>query len=394
MWQERADYGHFFYRIPNGESAADAYDRVSGFNESLWRQFGEDDFASVCVLVTHGLMSRVFLMKWYHFTVEYFEDLRNVDHCEFLIMRKEDNGKYTLDTKLRTWSDLRRDKALKNKERDPNATDEDTKLPRNKTFVVTRRWGGCPNGCSHTNHYKKRQDLDALRQRETERAAESSRSAASSTHPRRRRANLQLGLDPDEQEDNDQDGGTRKGSTTAANSTPKSPPVVAVAGTTRTVERILPPPSDDDPAISPITKSPQYTHLGRDFGASYSGHTSIAGSDSDSNDEEASRQRSTTISSLNDALHPDSRVHHDRHHSRTLSASSTGSMAHSGPGPFVNRLGDAPAMGMSDSENEPARQKMNGSGVNGCGKGDGKEEAEEDLDAAEAADRSIRGSVY
>jgi len=50
MWQERADYGHFFYRIPNGESAADAYDRISGFNESLWRQFGDDDFASVCVL--------------------------------------------------------------------------------------------------------------------------------------------------------------------------------------------------------------------------------------------------------------------------------------------------------------------------------------------------------
>ena len=65
MWQERADYGHFFYRIPDGESAADAYDRVSGFNESLWRQFGDDDFPSVCVLVTHGMMSRVFLMKWY-----------------------------------------------------------------------------------------------------------------------------------------------------------------------------------------------------------------------------------------------------------------------------------------------------------------------------------------
>ncbi|RAL67953.1 hypothetical protein DID88_008677 [Monilinia fructigena] len=94
MWQERADYGHFFYRIPNGESAADAYDRVSGFNESLWRQFGDDDFASVCVLVTHGLMSRIFLMKWYHFSVEYFEDLRNVNHCEFLIMRKSnDSGK-------------------------------------------------------------------------------------------------------------------------------------------------------------------------------------------------------------------------------------------------------------------------------------------------------------
>ena len=131
MWQERADYGHFFYRIPNGESAADAYDRVSGFNESLWRQFGEDDFASVCVLgmlpmrlpirpeleltsryaVTHGLMSRVFLMKWYHFTVEYFEDLRNVDHCEFLIMRKQDNGKFLLENNLRTWSELRRERS-------------------------------------------------------------------------------------------------------------------------------------------------------------------------------------------------------------------------------------------------------------------------------------------
>ncbi|KAL6400637.1 phosphoglycerate mutase family domain protein [Ilyonectria robusta] len=61
MWQERADYGHFFYRIPNGESAADAYDRVSGFNESLWRQFGEDDFASVCVLGKYPLPPCLFL---------------------------------------------------------------------------------------------------------------------------------------------------------------------------------------------------------------------------------------------------------------------------------------------------------------------------------------------
>jgi len=37
---------------------------VKWVNESLWRSFGEDDFPSVCVLVTHGLMTRVFLMKW------------------------------------------------------------------------------------------------------------------------------------------------------------------------------------------------------------------------------------------------------------------------------------------------------------------------------------------
>lgn len=112
MWKERANYGHFFYRIPNGESAADAYDRISGFNESLWRQFGEEDFASVCVLVTHGLMTRVFLMKWYHFSVEYFEDLRNVNHCEFVVMKlNPDSGKFILQNQLRTWSELRREEA-------------------------------------------------------------------------------------------------------------------------------------------------------------------------------------------------------------------------------------------------------------------------------------------
>ena len=136
MWQERADYGHFFYRIPNGESAADAYDRVSGFNESLWRSFGEDDFASVCVLVTHGLMTRVFLMKWYHFSVEYFEDLRNVNHCEFVVMKKnDDNGKFVLQNQLRTWSELRKERVA--------AAAPPSPVP------VRKRWGGSPDGCDH-----------------------------------------------------------------------------------------------------------------------------------------------------------------------------------------------------------------------------------------------------
>lgn len=129
MWQERARYGHFFYRIPNGESAADAYDRISGFNESLWRSFGEEDFASVCVLVTHGLMTRVFLMKWYHFSVEYFEDLRNVNHCEFVVMKlNQDTGKFALQNQLRTWSGLRREKA-------------EAVAPPESPIPVRKRWG-------------------------------------------------------------------------------------------------------------------------------------------------------------------------------------------------------------------------------------------------------------
>ncbi|KAJ5888118.1 Histidine phosphatase superfamily clade-1 [Penicillium taxi] len=150
MWMERADYGHFFYRIPNGESAADAYDRVSGFNESLWRLFGEDDFPSVAVLVTHGLMTRVFLMKWYHWSVEYFEDLRNIDHCEFVVMtHNSDNGKYKLQNKLRTWSDLRKERdSEKNRERETKGLGPAPATPTEQV-PIRRKWGGCPDGCTH-----------------------------------------------------------------------------------------------------------------------------------------------------------------------------------------------------------------------------------------------------
>lgn len=152
MWLERADYGHFFYRIPNGESAADAYDRVSGFNESLWRLFGENDFASVCVLVTHGLMTRIFLMKWYHWSVEYFEDLRNINHCEFVVMKlNPDNGKYVLQNQLRTWSELRKEKeAERQRERAAKGLAPATPLtPSDNSVPIRRTWGGCPDGCNH-----------------------------------------------------------------------------------------------------------------------------------------------------------------------------------------------------------------------------------------------------
>jgi broad specificity phosphatase PhoE len=143
MWKERAEYGHFFYRIPNGESAADAYDRVSGFNDSLWRRFEEPDFASVCILVTHGLMTRVFLMKWYHFSVEYFEDLRNVGHCEMTVLKRSDTGKFVLQNELRTWSALRRERAARGS---ISAGSPDQPIP------TRRRWGGCHDKCSDPRH--------------------------------------------------------------------------------------------------------------------------------------------------------------------------------------------------------------------------------------------------
>ncbi|GME85614.1 unnamed protein product [Ambrosiozyma monospora] len=110
MWNERAEYGHFFYRIPHGESAADVYDRCASFNETLFRQFNKANFPSVLVLVTHGIWARVFLTKWFRWSVEYFEDLQNVPHCKLIRMERQDehNQKYKLIDTLARWSDMKR----------------------------------------------------------------------------------------------------------------------------------------------------------------------------------------------------------------------------------------------------------------------------------------------
>src|SRR4051794_9715730 len=109
-------------------------------------------------------MSRVFLMKWYHFSVEYFEDLRNVNHCEFLIMRRrEDSGKYILENRLRTWSDLKRERQAERKESEKNNITANAldRAPENVTLSIPkhRKWGGCPNGCDHGRHSFRREKM-------------------------------------------------------------------------------------------------------------------------------------------------------------------------------------------------------------------------------------------
>ncbi|CAI5995454.1 unnamed protein product [Closterium sp. NIES-64] len=73
----RQRFGRFFYRFPEGESSADVYDRVT-------------------VMVTHGLTTRVFLMRWFRWTVRQFEGLLNPGNCEIRVMEMGEGGKYSL----------------------------------------------------------------------------------------------------------------------------------------------------------------------------------------------------------------------------------------------------------------------------------------------------------
>ena len=112
-------------------------------------------------MVTHGLMTRVFLMKWYHWSVEYFEDLRNVNHCEFVVMRRRDDGKYGLENEMRTWTQLKKERAEREHREVREMGGLDTNPSRRNTLSAflahpdpvekspARQWGGCAEGCNH-----------------------------------------------------------------------------------------------------------------------------------------------------------------------------------------------------------------------------------------------------
>uniref|UniRef100_A0A0D6QTC8 Phosphoglycerate mutase-like protein AT74H n=1 Tax=Araucaria cunninghamii TaxID=56994 RepID=A0A0D6QTC8_ARACU len=100
--EARQRFGRFFYRFPEGESAADVFDRVTSFLESLWRDIDMNRINRSgssnlnLVIVSHGLTSRVFLMKWFKWTAQQFELLNNPQNCEIRVMQLGTGGDYNL----------------------------------------------------------------------------------------------------------------------------------------------------------------------------------------------------------------------------------------------------------------------------------------------------------
>ena len=97
--RERDKFGTFFYRMPYGESGADVYDRISTFLDTLHRDFEKKNFPETCCIVSHGLTVRLFLMRWFHWSVEEYESLRNPKNCAIVKMERL-GDKYTLRTPL------------------------------------------------------------------------------------------------------------------------------------------------------------------------------------------------------------------------------------------------------------------------------------------------------
>lgn len=98
--EERNNFSTFYFRIPDGESGADVFDRVSTFLETLHRDFDKPDSPQNVLIVTHGMTLRLFLMRWFHWTVEEFENIRNPQNCQVVVMEQGTNGHYSLISEL------------------------------------------------------------------------------------------------------------------------------------------------------------------------------------------------------------------------------------------------------------------------------------------------------
>jgi len=102
--EDRDSYGTFYFRIPDGESGADVYDRVSDFLNTVYRDFEKPSFPENVIIVSHGMTIRLFLMRWFHWTVEHFETIANLKNCEIITLIRQDDNKYELDEELNTHS--------------------------------------------------------------------------------------------------------------------------------------------------------------------------------------------------------------------------------------------------------------------------------------------------
>ena len=91
--RERHRFGRFFYRFPNGESGADVYDRITMFSDHMVRDIDAGRFPedTNMILCTHGLTLRLFLMRWFHWTVAEYERIANPSNSQPIILERRDD---------------------------------------------------------------------------------------------------------------------------------------------------------------------------------------------------------------------------------------------------------------------------------------------------------------
>lgn len=81
----RPIHGWFYYRFLGGESPADVYDRCTTFIDSMWRNLNRREPGTLeiknVVIVAHGGLNRIFVMRFLNLSVEQFETMSDIPNC-------------------------------------------------------------------------------------------------------------------------------------------------------------------------------------------------------------------------------------------------------------------------------------------------------------------------
>lgn len=76
---------------------------MSSFQESLFRSFERPSRPDTLVIVTHGLTMRLFCMRWFHWSVEYFQSLQNPGNAEVVVLDLQPGGRYVMQRPFIQW---------------------------------------------------------------------------------------------------------------------------------------------------------------------------------------------------------------------------------------------------------------------------------------------------
>lgn len=75
-----SNYGKFYARLPLGESPFDVAIRIHQFMGTIYRDFEKHGIDTLFIF-THGTTLRTFLLRWFHYSPEWYQEERNPRNC-------------------------------------------------------------------------------------------------------------------------------------------------------------------------------------------------------------------------------------------------------------------------------------------------------------------------
>ena len=76
-----SNYGKFYARLPLGESPFDVAIRIHQFMGTIHRDL-EKHGVDTLFIFTHGTTLRTFLLRWFHYSPEWYQEERNPKNCQ------------------------------------------------------------------------------------------------------------------------------------------------------------------------------------------------------------------------------------------------------------------------------------------------------------------------